>query len=103
MHDQLEPRLLGCLMGLIFLTVGLALATNFRGFSAWHARRSFESVKRLEGPLSRVPPWSFALRRPLEQRIARQVILTRVIGVVFAVAGAVAIVASLLGHPARTS
>jgi hypothetical protein len=102
-HDQLELRLLGCLMGLILLTVGLVLATNFRGFSAWHARKSFESVKWMEGPLSRVPPWSFLLRRPPEQRIARQVIVMRVIGVVFTVGGAVAIVASLFGHPARTS
>jgi hypothetical protein len=103
MHDQLELRLLAALVGVAFVAVGLVLAANFRGFSAWHARKSIESVKWLEESLSRVPPWSWLLDRPLERRVARQVRLLRVIGVVFAAAGLIVVIVSLFGHAVQTS
>jgi hypothetical protein len=100
---QLEPRLLMGLVGLALLAGGLALAANFRGFTAWHARKSFESVRWLEGPLSHVPPWSFLLKRPLEERIAQQVRLARVIGVVFAAVGVMILIASVVARDIHTS
>ena len=98
MHDQLEPRILAALIGLVFVAAGLVLAINFRGFSAWHARKSYESVRWLEGPLSRVPPWSWLLTLPLEERISRQLRFERVIGVMLMAAGLLAVIISIFGH-----
>jgi hypothetical protein len=101
--SQLEPRLVMALVGLALVAGGLALAANFRGISTWHARSSIKSVGWLEGPLSRVPPWKSALKRPLEQRVAQQVRLTRVIGAVFAVGGVMMLVASVIARDIHTS
>jgi hypothetical protein len=43
MH-QLELRLLLGLCGVAMIAGGLAVATNFRGFTEWHARRSVRMV-----------------------------------------------------------
>jgi hypothetical protein len=43
MHE-LGLRLLLALIGLVFITGGLAVATNFRGFTVWHARKSIDYV-----------------------------------------------------------
>lgn len=101
MHD-LGLRLVMALIGLVLITGGLAVATNFRGFTVWHARKSIDSVKWMERPLSRVPPWSWVLRRSSEQRVARQASLGRFIGAMFAAAGLIMLVASFLAH-AHTS
>jgi hypothetical protein len=100
---QLEPRLLMGLIGLALLAGGGAYAANFRGFTAWHVRKSFESVRWLEGPLSHVPPWSFLLKRPLEQRIAQQLRLARVIGAMFAAVGIVMLIAAVVARDIHTS
>jgi hypothetical protein len=97
MHDQMEPRLLAALVGVALVAVGLVLATDFRGFAAWQAKKSVESVKWLEGSFRRVPPWSWLPDRSLEQRVAWQVRLARVMGVMLAAVGLVAVIASLFG------
>jgi hypothetical protein len=100
---QLEPRLLMGLVGVALLAGGLAYMMNFRGFTAWHVRKSFESVRWLEGPLSRIPPWRFLLKRPLEERIAQQMRLARLIGAVFAAVGVVMLIESVLARHIHTS
>ncbi len=100
---QPEPRLLMALVGLALLAGGLAYAANFRGFTAWHVRKSFESVRWLEAPLSRIPPWSFLLKRPLEERIAQQLRLARVIGAVFAAAGVMMLIVSVVARNIHAS
>ena len=89
--------------GLILVTGGLALAANFRGFTAWHARKSVESVQWLEGPLSRIPPWSYLLKRPVEKRIAGQVGLGRAFGVMLAFGGVLLLIASIVARDIHTS
>lgn len=101
--DQLGPRLIMALVGLALVAGGLAYTANFRGFTAWHTRKALESVRWLEGPLNHVPPWSFLLKRPLEQRIAQQLRLARVIGVAFAAVGVIMLVASVAARDIHTS
>ena len=79
MH-QLELRLLLGLCGVAMIAGGLAVATNFRGFTEWHARRSVRMVG--------LP----------EDRVAWQAALGRFIGAVFAIVGAIALVASFFAH-----
>lgn len=100
---QLESRLLMGLVGLALLAGGAAYAANFRGFTVWHVRKSFESVRWLEGPLSRVPPWSLLHRRPLEQRIAQQLRMARLIGALFAAVGVVMLFAAVVARDIHTS
>jgi hypothetical protein len=99
MHSQLEARLVLALVGLVLASVGLVLVTNFRGFTAWHARKTFEFMKWADKPASRVPPWSWLADSPLEQRVARQVMLERVIGAMFAAAGVLTVVVSIVSSP----
>jgi len=79
MHE-LELRLLMGLFGAVWTAGGLAIATNFRGFTEWHARRTVHMTG-----LS-------------EERVARQAALGRFIGAVFAIVGAIALVASFFVH-----
>jgi hypothetical protein len=65
----------------------MVLATDFRGFSSWHARRSVDSVKWAERPLRHIQPWKALLQQPTADRIRRQVLLVRVIGAIFALCG----------------
>lgn len=82
--------------------VGVALATNFRGVTEWHVRRSMSTA----GVLRRVPPWRWLPDVPHEERLARFILLERVIGVVFAVGGAMILItvgySILTGQPMRT-
>ncbi|MFY1593160.1 hypothetical protein [Micromonospora sp. WMMD737] len=65
-------------MGLI----GVALATNFRGVTEWHMRRSMATAS----VLRRVPPWRWLPDDRYDERLARFALLERAIGVIFAAA-----------------
>ena len=100
---QLEPRLLMGLVGLALLAAGVAYAANFRGLTTWHVKKSFESVRWMEGPLSHIPPWSVILKRPLEQRVTQQLRLARVLGALFAAVGVVILIAAVVARNIHTS
>ncbi|GLW33460.1 hypothetical protein [Actinoplanes regularis] len=68
---------------LIVSLVGVALATNFRGVTEWHVRRSIATAN----VLRRVPPWRWFPVASHDQRVARFVLMERAIGVVFAAMG----------------
>ncbi|MEU4775048.1 hypothetical protein [Micromonospora sp. NPDC023644] len=63
--------------------VGVALATNFRGVTEWHVRRSMSTASVLQ----RVPPWRRLPDVPHEERLARFILLERLIGIAFAAFG----------------
>jgi threonine/homoserine/homoserine lactone efflux protein len=96
--DQLGPRIGLAAFGVVFAAVGLVMAFNFRGYAERQARRALASVRWMEGPLKRVPPWKWLPLRPLEKRIAQQVRLGRVIGAVFVGAGVLMLVESVIGQ-----
>jgi hypothetical protein len=81
------PRLSTALFGFALIVGGIVLATDFRGFSTWNAKRSIDSVSWAERLLRRIQPWKTLLQRPMEDRVRRQAWLTRVIGAVFALCG----------------
>lgn len=72
-------------MLLVVSLVGVALATNFRGVTEWHVRRSMATA----GVLRQVPPWRWLPEANYDQRVARFVLLERAIGAVFAALGVV--------------
>ncbi|MEV4199438.1 hypothetical protein [Micromonospora globbae] len=82
--------------------VGVALATNFRGVTEWHVRRSMSTAS----VLRRVPPWRWLPRVPHEKRLARFILLERLIGVAFAVVGVMILIelgySIVTGQPIRT-
>ena len=63
--------------------VGVALAANFRGVTEWHVRRSMATT----GVLRRIPPWRGLPDASHDQRVARFVLMARVIGAVFTAMG----------------
>jgi hypothetical protein len=63
--------------------IGVAMATNFRGVTEWHARKSINSGNALR----RVPPWRWLPDSSYDKRLARLVLLEWMIGVAFAAAG----------------
>ncbi|MFK4246669.1 hypothetical protein ACI2KV_27845 [Micromonospora chokoriensis] len=69
--------------------VGIALATNFRGVAEWHMRRSMAAAS----VLRRVPPWRFLPAVAQEERLARWILLDRLIGGAIALGGIVMLVA----------
>ncbi|WDZ85393.1 hypothetical protein [Micromonospora cathayae] len=69
---------------------GIALATNFRGVAEWHVRQSMAFAS---APLRQVPPWRWLPEVPYEKRLARLILLDRAIGIVFAAAGVLAVLA----------
>ncbi|MFD0973576.1 hypothetical protein [Plantactinospora endophytica] len=75
-------------MSLAVVLVGLALATNVRGVTAWHVRRSMATAR----VLRRVPPWRWSSGGPHEKRLARFVFLERLIGAALAVVGVMILV-----------
>ncbi len=95
---NLEPRLVVAAVGLVFVAVGLPLAVNFRNAAASHARRNIESVRRLERPLRRVPPWKRLHQQPIDQQIARQVPLMRLTGGILAGLGLLLLIDAVLSH-----
>jgi hypothetical protein len=80
-------RLPTALLGIVLIVGGTALAINFHGFNALNAKRAIESVSWAEGHLRRIQPWKTLLQQPLEERVRRQVWVTRIVGAGFAVAG----------------
>lgn len=66
--------LAGAALCLAMSLVGVGLATDFRGMTEWHVRRSMSTASGLR-------------RVPHEERIARFILLERVMGVAFAVVG----------------
>ena len=102
--NQLGARLVLALAGLIFIAGGLAFAANFRGFVTWHARSTIKSLQWLESPLSRVPPWSFLLKRmTVEKRVAQQVGLGRAFGIMLIAVGVMLLVAAFIAHDIQSS
>ncbi|MFI7073276.1 hypothetical protein [Micromonospora sediminicola] len=81
----------GVLIALFMGLVGVALATNYRGVTEWHVRRSAAAA----GVLRRVPPWRWLPDADADRRMARFVLLGRGLGVLFAAAGVVALVVEL--------
>jgi hypothetical protein len=71
------------IMSLTFSLIGVALATNFRGVTEWHVRQSMNSGN----VLRRIPPWRWLPDSSYDKRLARLVLLERMIGVAFAAAG----------------
>ncbi|MFF0470547.1 hypothetical protein ACFYPX_24315 [Micromonospora zamorensis] len=72
----------GVVMVLALGLIGVALATNFRGVTEWHMRRSMTTAS----VLRRVPPWRWLPDAQYDERLARFVLLERVMGAVFAAA-----------------
>lgn len=71
------------MMSLTVGLVGIALSTNFRGVTEWHVPRSMTTAS----VLRRVPPWRWLPDAQYDKRLARFVLLERVIGVIFAAVG----------------
>jgi hypothetical protein len=84
----LEARVLGGIFGLVLVGIGLVLATNYRGFTRWHARKSIE----LMGPLEQVPPWRMLSARPIDDRVATLMRQAKVTGYIFTAAGTLVVV-----------
>ena len=77
--------------GPVFVGIGLALATNFRGFTESHVRTTFRFMR---GPESLLP--KRLMRAPLESRIRKAVKRERVMGVVFALLGGSMVVGGVI-------
>jgi hypothetical protein len=93
--------LAGAAMCLALIFVGVALATNFRGVTEWHVRVSMSTAS----VLRRVPPWRWLPEVPHDERLARFILLERVMGVAFAVVGLMVLMtvgySALIGQPMR--
>lgn len=91
------------MMSLTMGLIGAALATNFRGVTEWHVRRSMATAS----VLRRVPPWRWLPDAQYDKRLVRFVLLERVIGVIFAAAGVMFLIVfvygSLSGEPMPSS
>jgi len=88
-------------IGALFLGFGLALLLNFRGFTEWHVRKTFQLLRPAEAPFRRVPPWKQALAKPLDERIQRQLRLERIGGGMFAVIGGLLTVVGAIAFVVR--
>lgn len=77
----MEWRVLaGGAMSLAMCLLGVALASNFRGVTEWHVQRSVSTAS----VLRRVPPWRWLPDASHDERLARFILLERMIGVAFA-------------------
>jgi hypothetical protein len=77
------------LIAIALLVFGGLLASNFRGISSWHARRAIGSMAGAEPLLRRIWPWKSLLGEGLEDRVALQVVVIRIVGLMFAGCGLV--------------
>jgi hypothetical protein len=84
----LDARVLGGTFGLVLVAIGLVLATNYRGFTRWHARKSIELME----PLEQVPPWRWLSPRPLDGRVTTLMRQAKVTGYIFTAAGTLVVV-----------
>ncbi|MET7966257.1 hypothetical protein [Micromonospora sp. NPDC005305] len=93
----------GVMMSLTIGLIGVALTTNFHGVTEWHVRRSMTTAS----VLRRVPPWRWLPHVPHEERLARFILLERLLGVAFAVVGVTILVtvgySFLTGQPIPSS
>ncbi|SCL62652.1 hypothetical protein [Micromonospora peucetia] len=91
------------IIGPVVSLIGVALATNYRGVTEWHVRRSMATAS----VLGRVPPWRWLPDVPHEERLARFILLERVIGAAFAVLGVMILIAVgysiLTGQPMQAA
>ena len=78
------------LFALVFLTIGVVAAVDLRGFTTAFARRSMEQARPMVGTFLRNETADVK-----ERKLARVIIIQRVIGGVFALAGAAMLVAVL--------
>lgn len=81
------------MMSLTVGLIGVALATNFRGVTEWHVRRSMATTS----VLRRVPPWRWLPEAPYDKRLARFVLLERAIGVSFVAVGVMFLIVLVYG------
>jgi hypothetical protein len=102
---QMEPwRILASVVVCLAVSLlGVALATNFRGVTEWHVRRSMATAS----VLRRVPPWRWLPDASYDQRVARFALMERAIGMVFAGGGVMFLIvlgyAILSGEPITSS
>jgi hypothetical protein len=80
MAERILGGLLGVALGSAFTCLGLALLMNYRGFTTWHVRATFDVMEALR--LSQRP----LLGRD-ERRVEQQVRFERVTGAGFLTAG----------------
>ena len=81
-------------VGVVCAGIGYVLATDYRGFTAWHTRTSI----RFAHPLTRIPPWRWLpprLKDP-EEAFVRQYRFMRLGGWPFVLVGAVAVVGGVV-------
>jgi len=94
-HSEAVGGAIGAIaVGVAFLAAGLALARDYRGFTTWHVRTSI----RVSHPLTSVPPWRWLPERLKneEAQFQRAYRWDRMLGWVFATAGALACVTGLI-------
>lgn len=84
--------LAGVAMSVTMCLVDVALATNFRGVTEWHVRRSMSTAS----VLRRFPPGRWLPDASHNERLARFILLERVIGVASTAVGLVFLV--VLGY-----
>lgn len=81
------------LMSLTLGLIGVALASNFRGVTEWHVRRSMAAAS----VLRRVPPWRWLKEAQYDERLTLFVRLERVLGVMFVAAGVMSLALLVYG------
>jgi hypothetical protein len=82
-------------LGPLMLGFGLALATNYRGWTESHVRTTFRIMGPINRVMARVQPWKRWLRRPAEMRVRTQIRRERWMGATFAAGGLLVIVAGV--------
>lgn len=83
----------GLVIGVFFSGLGLALATDLRGFASWHSRRAVRSGSRLNG----VWPWSrlAIAQRTEDEKAVTALALDRIVGSIFAVVGLIILISGI--------
>jgi hypothetical protein len=93
-HWEAAGGALGAIaVGVAFSAVGLVMALDYRGFTTWHVRTTI----RLSSPMASIPPWRWLPERVKrsDARFQRFYRLERIMGWVFAGAGAIAFATGL--------
>lgn len=82
--------------GAVLGAIGLVFATDFRGVTERHTRRTLASVSSVERVVRRVPPWRWLLRGDVEDRVVSSVRVAKRQGMLFAAIGLGLVVAGVL-------